>query len=401
MQANSSTDQSPIAPAIAIAKNTTAYAFSAGSSIYEGYVDGPTPKKVITIGDNLGGKTVTGLQLAEKNFVSDQGDVAFRAGFSDGTSAIFEASPTLGTLPFSALKSNANCLSCVFTAPANDEDGFGTDIAKPLYISINPHGPVVVTVPDGELFTSLQLAEFTTDDHGQTQKSFMLHLGAFSTKIVANEPVLFKPFELGGNFDPFLLFNGLGTQSFVLDHFVGFPDAHRDRWPDLLHTTARTGHSGAERARADELAVGKYRVAWCVPLATPDFIVRPSNSSKRGTVNNPPVLALFGWAFQNLRADEFLICVENPTISRMTWKAMLPAKKPAKYKPPVSIPLTFDDAVTGLLGVKPKPTKKSAAKKSARLEKPLNRQRHYWLLRSRRSHLAGFLAPARPLEPKE
>jgi hypothetical protein len=224
MQFISNTDRSPIAPAIAIAKNSTAFAFSVGSSIYEGYVHGPTAKKVVTIGDTIGGKKVTGIQLAEKNFVSDEGYVTFRAGFADGTSAIFEASPTTGTLPFSALESSANCYSCVLTAPSNDEQGFGTDDAQPLYISINPRGPVTVTAPDGGLFTSLMLADVTTDDHDQNPKSFMLHLGAFSTKIVANEPVLFKPLELGGDFDPFLLFNGFGTQSFVLDHFVGFPD---------------------------------------------------------------------------------------------------------------------------------------------------------------------------------
>lgn len=224
MQFISNTDRSAIAPAIAIAKNSTAFAFSVGSSIYEGYVHGPTAKKVVTIGDTIHGKKVTGIQVAEKNFVSDEGYVTFKAGFADGTSAIFEASPTTGTLPLSALESSANCYSCVLTAPSNDEDGFGTDDAQPLYISINPRGPVTVNAFDGGLFTSLMLADVTTDDHDQNPKSFMLHLGAFSTKIVANEPVLFKPFELGGNFDPFLLFNGFGAQNFVLDHFVGFPD---------------------------------------------------------------------------------------------------------------------------------------------------------------------------------
>lgn len=38
-------------------------------------------------------------------------------------------------------------------------------------------------------------------------------------------------------------------------------------------------------------------------------------------------------------------------------------KKPVNYKPPVRIPLSFDDAVGGLLAVKPTPKKKSPAKK--------------------------------------
>jgi hypothetical protein len=33
------------------------------------------------------------------------------------------------------------------------------------------------------------------------------------------------------------------------------------------------------------------------------------------TPRKPRFLALFGWAFQNLRADEFLICAEKPTYS--------------------------------------------------------------------------------------
>jgi hypothetical protein len=43
------------------------------------------------------------------------------------------------------------------------------------------------------------------------------------------------------------------------------------------------------------------------------------------------------------------------------------AKKTAKRKPPVHIPLAFDDAVRGLLNVDPKqlPKKTAAVKKSA------------------------------------
>ncbi len=224
MLANSNNGQSPIAPAVAIAKGSTAYAFSAGSSIYEGYVDGPAPKRVVTIGDIIHGKVITSIQVAEKNFIGDQGYVAFKAGFSDGTSAILGATPTPGTLPFNPLKSSANCLSCIFTAPTDQEDGFGMDIEKPLYIKINPHGPMAITVPDGQLFTSLLLANFTTDDHGQTPKSFMLHLGAFSTKIFANETIMLNSSLFGGNSDSSFPFNEFGVQSFLLDDFTGFPD---------------------------------------------------------------------------------------------------------------------------------------------------------------------------------
>ena len=33
-------------------------------------------------------------------------------------------------------------------------------------------------------------------------------------------------------------------------------------------------------------------------------------------VIKPRVLALFGWAFQKLPADEFLICADNPWVMR-------------------------------------------------------------------------------------
>jgi hypothetical protein len=82
-----------LAPAVAIAKNSNAFAFTAGNSIMEGWVGGGAPKIVISIGDTINGKTISNIEIAERNFINDLGQVVFKADFTDGTSAIVEASP--------------------------------------------------------------------------------------------------------------------------------------------------------------------------------------------------------------------------------------------------------------------------------------------------------------------
>jgi hypothetical protein len=54
-------------------------------------------------------------------------------------------------------------------------------------------------------------------------------------------------------------------------------------------------------------------------------------------VNYPRFLALFGWVFQNLPADEFLICAENPTFFE---SPVLPGKR-LKTSLPAEVRFTF------------------------------------------------------------
>lgn len=207
---------------IAIAKDNSTYAVSLDNSITSSWVGASTKHLVVKLGDSLNGRMITGIQVSERNFVANNGAIAFKVRLADETSSIVLAFPGAGLYPWAAkpyATGGGHCFVCLLQTDTSTGNGAGTEI--PLFVSLsNRSDTMSFTAPAGLSFTNFLVPQFTTDAHPTEHPHFMVHFetisvdGALSTHSI--EVKTDVPFD-------FTEYAAAGVQRFFLDSFVDIP----------------------------------------------------------------------------------------------------------------------------------------------------------------------------------
>ena len=215
---------------IAIAKDNTTYAVSLDNSISSSWVGAAAKQLVVKLGNFLNGRMITGIEVSERNFVANNGAIAFKARLADGTSSIVLAFPSLGIFPWRAMPMirRGSGLQSSFDFPdllPAIVAGAGTEI--PLFVSLSDRRDTLsFTAPTGLSFTNFLVPQFTTEGHPAPQAHFTVHFDTPSVDAPPlDEDASRQSFEVEADvpFD-FTAHVPGGVRTFFLDSFVDIPD---------------------------------------------------------------------------------------------------------------------------------------------------------------------------------
>jgi hypothetical protein len=198
---------------------------SLDNSITASWVGAPSKSSVVNLGDMLNGRMIVGIEVSERNFIDDFGEIAFKVRLGDGTSSVVLAIPGLGFVPSagSAFKTAAqDCFACTL-ALTPDAPGTGKDTPFFTKLSARPD-TVKFVAPPGLPFMSFILPQTTTEDH----PDLPAHATAHFVRTIITDSGTFHvetsvPVDANSPFD-FGQFSYLPVAEFYLDGFAGFPD---------------------------------------------------------------------------------------------------------------------------------------------------------------------------------